>query len=610
MSQAGLFSAVTSAFIIQVHSEFQQDPNEETAALLRVLIHKIDNTTFGGDVPTVPQWSGPTQMAVQVQAILLASLTASLFSAFLAMLGKQWLNRYASIDIRGSAIERCQNRQRKFNGVVAWYFDHVMESIPLMLQVALLLLGCALSRYLWEINTAVASVVVGVTSFGVLFYTFIIVAGAVSVSCPYQTPGAQILRATPDILRHILYIFRRLPEIIRRLPDIIRRLPDIVLCLPDIVLRLPDVIRRLPDIICRLPGIIRHILGIIRRLPDVRPWLLHIAGMFHSVSSASIKGSLFSALLTEAWDESKEFPFSPRNIIKSLLRILLLPIALIIDVFQLARAIVWGSVGFFHGVYSRLRQGLEHGTDMLDMQCILWTLRTSLDGPVRLSALNYLATKATLAGFDPALVVDCFDILLGCVKVTNLEAAVRQGLERLARHSALCLLQTLSHLTAIDPTSRVLEDVRQRYTTTFPVWTDLDGLPFSHTLGAIHCVFHPTLRGMIRRLRKRTHYTGPTWRSVRWEDYKLFNNEHIILAHALTKLAQFEYQKRQPKKVPRWLLHFALHFLSQDPLPPTSVITDCLSIIAIDLDCTLRNATTPDERCVHICQIPTSLIKN
>jgi len=106
--QAGLFSAITSAFVIQVHSQLQPDPNDETAALLRVLIHKIDNTTFGSDVPTVPQWDGPSPTIVHVEAILYASLATSVFSAFLAMLGKQWLNRYASIDMRGSAIERSQ----------------------------------------------------------------------------------------------------------------------------------------------------------------------------------------------------------------------------------------------------------------------------------------------------------------------------------------------------------------------------------------------------------------------------------------------------------------------------------------------------------------------
>ena len=206
---------MASAFIIQVQPQLQQDPNGETAALLRVLIYKMDNTTFGGAVPTIPQWSGPPRAIVQVQAILYASLAVSLLSAFLAMLGKRWLNKYGSVDMRGTAIERSQNRQRKLDGIAAWYFDHVMGSLPLMLQVALLLLGCALSLYLWGINTTIASVVLGVTSFGVLFYVFIVIAGAASVSCPYQTPGAYILRhilcyTLPCIPRGLCYVFRSL----------------------------------------------------------------------------------------------------------------------------------------------------------------------------------------------------------------------------------------------------------------------------------------------------------------------------------------------------------------------------------------------------------------
>lgn len=184
-----------------VQSQLQPDPNQETAALLRVLIYKIDNATFGGEVPVLPQWTGPPRTIIKVQGMLYASLVTSLLSAFLAMLGKQWLNRYVSVDMRGSAIERSQNRQRKLDGIVAWYFDYVMESLPLMLQVALWLLGCALSKYLWEIDTAVASVVVAVTSFGALFYFFIVVAGTTSDSCPYQVPATNVIRRIPGLLR-------------------------------------------------------------------------------------------------------------------------------------------------------------------------------------------------------------------------------------------------------------------------------------------------------------------------------------------------------------------------------------------------------------------------
>jgi len=192
--QAGLFSAVTSAFIIEVNPKLHPDPNDETNALLRILIYNINSTAFDGNVPTLPRWSGPPRTILQVQTMLYASLAASIFSALLAMLGKQWLNRYASVNMRGSAIERSQNRQRKLNGIVTWYFDLVLESLPLMLQFALLLLGSALSVYHWGIDTALASVILGVTVFGVILFAFVVIAGASPLSCPYQTPSAQVLR--------------------------------------------------------------------------------------------------------------------------------------------------------------------------------------------------------------------------------------------------------------------------------------------------------------------------------------------------------------------------------------------------------------------------------
>ena len=54
------------------------------------------------------------------------------------------------------------------------------------------------------VNTIVAFVVLGVTSFGVVFYAFIVVTGMVSESCPYQTPGARILRHTLSALLPVL----------------------------------------------------------------------------------------------------------------------------------------------------------------------------------------------------------------------------------------------------------------------------------------------------------------------------------------------------------------------------------------------------------------------
>ena len=492
---------MAAAFILEVHSEFKQDPNEETAALLRVLIYKMDNTTFGDNAPTLPQWSGPPHTIIQVQALLLASLASSLFSAFLAMLGKQWLNRYASVDMRGSVIERSQNRQRKFDGIITWYFDQVMEALPLMLQIALLLLGCALSHYLWEINTTIASVVIGVTSFGVLFYFFIVVAGAAFVSCPYQTPGARLLRGIPDA-------FRRIP---------------------------------------------------------------HIPGALYPVLSASLQHSFFYNGVAAVYKIST---CSPPSIGIALLFILPLSILLFIDVLYLLVALPWI-------LYLHLQQGSQQQTAVLDLHCILWTLQTSLDEPVRLSTLEYLTTT-DLINLDPTLAVDCFNILLGCINATGNQVVITEGLEELATVSALCSLHTLSYLILMDPTPRALEDVHQKYTKTLPFGANFHHLQFSHILGAIHHILYPTHVNLGGDLQGQHHHQlPPPEKQNQWGDYRPSTHEYTIVVHALTRVAKFEYQRGGNKKVPRWLLHFALHSLFQDP--STSVVSGCLSIIAIDL---------------------------
>jgi len=121
----------------------------------------------------------------------------SLLAAFVAMLGKQWLNRYLR-HTGGSTIERCGDRQRKFDGLERWPFRLFIESLPIMLQIALLLLTCGLSRYMWSVNTSVARVIISSTVLGFLFYLVIMVAGTSSYECPFQTPASMALRDLRD----------------------------------------------------------------------------------------------------------------------------------------------------------------------------------------------------------------------------------------------------------------------------------------------------------------------------------------------------------------------------------------------------------------------------
>jgi len=351
--------------------------------------------------------------------------------------------------------------------------------------------------------------------------------------------------------------------------------------------------------------------------------IFHIPGLLLSVFSTSVERSACRHLISMVLDALKEnyhsdMPYFVKKEVATdaLSYIYLLPVYFFMDAYRLQLAIIWPFTAPARRAYSWLRRGPERQTTVLDLRYISWTLRTSLDGPVRLSALNYLATM-TLVHLDPSLVVYCFDLLISCVKVTDGKVTITQGLEQLAASSALCCLHTLSHLTVTGPMLRI-EDIRQQYARAFPSEVNFDDLPFSHILGTIHNLFYQTYKLRAVLPTRTDKVTLITWRArwarqvrqVQWKDYKPSSNEHIVVAHALAKLARFEYRRRGHEKVPRWLLCFAFHSLSQDPLPPTSVVINCLSIIAIDLGCCISNTTVMDERCVRMRWTSAFLTKN
>ena len=166
--------------------------------LLQVIANNTNSSLGGhattGSASTPPPWPGPGSDAIRVQATLYASLAATLLAAFVAMMGKQWLKRYSQTEMRGSVVDRCRYRQRKMDGMDAWHFDLVMECLPLLLQAGILLLGYALSDYLFSINKVVAGVTIGFTASGALFYLLIVLAAFIFYNCPFQTPFSRYFR--------------------------------------------------------------------------------------------------------------------------------------------------------------------------------------------------------------------------------------------------------------------------------------------------------------------------------------------------------------------------------------------------------------------------------
>jgi hypothetical protein len=195
--QSGLFSAVSTTFIVAMESSLSPDPDDTTHALLAQLVQiGLGNFTAAGSAPATPasDWSPPIAN-IRIQSIAYASLSFSLLAAFGAVLGKQWLGYYKSQRYgRGSQEERAKRRQEKFDGIVTWYFDAVVQSFPVLLQISLLLFGIALSINMWSQQHTIAWVIIATTVFGFMFYSLTVMAALVSPACPFQTPISTILR--------------------------------------------------------------------------------------------------------------------------------------------------------------------------------------------------------------------------------------------------------------------------------------------------------------------------------------------------------------------------------------------------------------------------------
>ena len=222
----------------------------------------------------------------------------------------------------------------------------------------------------------------------------------------------------------------------------------------------------------------------------------------------------------------------------------------------------------------------------LDLKCVSWMIQASFDEGVRTSALRYLQTITGSPYFEPSTITGCFNIFISCIDVRGRDVAIVQGSEELAILSATCFLRTIlchsaSPVYAYRP---ALEEVRQHYNRTFPQPPDFGTLPVCYTMVIIH-------HRLVSQRR---------WK-LSWRDCRSTSRDHPFVAKTLAEFPMPPKQRGRPK-VPRWILRFALHSLSLDPPPPTSVIADSLSIVATDLGCsdTPNTGTTPDERCFHV----------
>src|SRR6267142_1643354 len=197
--QAGLFSAVLTAFIIDRSQNIQQTPAQQSAFFQQqslVLLDQISKqlSSLGAQTPLLSNvsLSGPTVSPsasdIRVNIFWFTSLVFSLCAALLATLVQRWARDYMRIFRRYShPLKIARIRQYLHEGVEGWYMPAAAEAVPGLVHISLFLFLLGLTDFLLNTYTVVGKFTVFPISFCVTLYVFSTVAPVVNPKSPYRT---------------------------------------------------------------------------------------------------------------------------------------------------------------------------------------------------------------------------------------------------------------------------------------------------------------------------------------------------------------------------------------------------------------------------------------
>lgn len=136
--QAGLFSAVLTAFLVVSYLLLQPDNTQRSADTLSYMSAQIANTSLPPIAPAQP--FQPPTFAVWVNSLWFVSLELSLGSALFGMIAKQWLREYMTWTTMSASVKEILSlRQYRYQAFLDWRVPGIIEAIPALLEVALVL---------------------------------------------------------------------------------------------------------------------------------------------------------------------------------------------------------------------------------------------------------------------------------------------------------------------------------------------------------------------------------------------------------------------------------------------------------------------------------------
>ncbi len=196
-TQAGLFSAIVTAFNIEAYRLLQPDPSQTSIQLLQLISQQLaqgPNTGKTGTtcVTTAQTIFKPPTQSIRINACWFSSLICALFSALICIMVKQWMREYLS-NPPSSPRHNVRFRQYRYDGLVAWGVPEIMAFLPILLELSLVLFLVGLVDFLFQLQCTVAAIATCLITMALLFYVATAIAPVFSAHCPYKSPQSWML---------------------------------------------------------------------------------------------------------------------------------------------------------------------------------------------------------------------------------------------------------------------------------------------------------------------------------------------------------------------------------------------------------------------------------
>ncbi|KAG8854661.1 hypothetical protein FRB91_003241 [Serendipita sp. 411] len=195
---AGLFSAVTTGFIIETYKGLTAESTDRIEQLLGSILLRMGNSSAPYHVEDIPSKAFNSRPQIIVtNSLLFLSLTFSLISALLAILVKQWTRRiFLGLKSIPSKRDRAREHFFRMEGVKRWNLSNLIAAIPMLLHLALFFFFTGILFWLSPQNETIWVVVLIAAGLGLILY----IAGAITPciwhDSPYVWPFSTFLAQT------------------------------------------------------------------------------------------------------------------------------------------------------------------------------------------------------------------------------------------------------------------------------------------------------------------------------------------------------------------------------------------------------------------------------